>query len=230
MPCQCLSSISSEEIFHKTVTGSNDHLLVFLFTADWAPQSSQLVDALTELMKNQNIGAIKYFKIEAESLPNVCKEYGIKSIPSTLLVSKGNAVTIVEGSDVTAVTKKIKEVAFKEFPFTVSQIPTSAKDATSLNDRLKALVNRSPVILFIKGDRDTPRCGFTRQLLQIVQSLNIDFDTFDILSDEEVRQGLKSFSNWPTYPQVYVKGNLIGGLDVVKELHELGELEDTLRA
>ena len=230
MPCQCLSAISSDELFRKTVDGCSDHLLVFLFTADWAPQASQLVDALTELMKDQSIGAIKYFKVEAESVAEVSKEFGIQSIPATLLIAKGKAVALIEGSDVPAVTKKIKEVAFKEFPFTVSRIPSSAKDANSLNDRLKALVRRSPIMLFIKGDRDTPRCGFTRQLLQIVQSLNVEFDTFDILSDEEVRQGLKSFSNWPTYPQVYVNGSLIGGLDIVKELHELGELEDTLRA
>lgn len=229
MSCQCLASISSEEVFKKTVDECNDHLLVFLFTAEWAPHASQLVDALTELMKNQTIGSIKYFKVEAESLPNVSKQYSIQSIPSTLLVAKGKAVTVVEGSDVAAVTKKIREVAFKEFPFTVSQIPSSARDTNDINDRLKALVNRSPVMLFIKGDRDTPRCGFTRQLLQIMQSVNMEFDTFDILSDEEVRQGLKTFSNWPTYPQVYVKGNLIGGLDIVKELQDMGELEDTLR-
>lgn len=230
MPCECLSSVSSEQAFREIVAAAQDHLLVLLFTADWAPHASQLVDALTELMKDSSIGAIKYFKVEAESVPNVSKEYGVQSIPSTLLMAKGKAVALVEGSDVMAVTKKIKELAFKEFPFSVTRIPSSAKDPTDLNQRLKDLVNRSPVMLFIKGDRDTPRCGFTRQLLQIVQSLDVQFDTFDILSDEEVRQGLKTFSNWPTYPQVYVKGSLIGGLDIVKELHELGELSDTLKA
>jgi len=63
----------------------------------------------------------------------------------------------------------------------------------------------------------------------ILKEINIEFDTFDILSDEEVRQGLKTFSNWPTYPQVYVKGELIGGLDIIKELQESGDLVPTLK-
>ena len=226
MPCECLPSLSSEDAFRRTVDTSSDHLLVFLFTADWAPQASQVADALAALSKEASVGAVRYFSVNAESLPNVSKEFKIQGIPSTLLIAKGRVVATVEGTDVALVTKTIKEKAFKEFPLSVSQIPSSASD---LDERLKALVSRSPVMLFIKGDRETPRCGFTRQLLQIMQSLDVDFDTFDILSDEQVRQGLKTFSNWPTYPQVYVKGNLIGGLDVVKELQELGELESTLR-
>ena len=229
MSCQCLALVSSEDVFRKSVADTSDHLAVFLFTADWAPQSSSLTDALTALSKNKDIGAIRYFRIEAESLSAISKEFGIQSIPTTLLVARGKAVATVEGSDVAEVTKTIKEQAFKQFPLTVGQLPSSAKDKTSLNDRLKELVNRAPVMLFIKGDRDTPRCGFTRQLLEILKPLNIPFETFDILSDEEVRQGLKTYSNWPTYPQVYVKGELIGGLDIIKELQETGELESSLR-
>ena len=65
--------------------------------------------------------------------------------------------------------------------------------------------------------------------MEILQETKLEFDTFDILSDEEVRQGLKKFSNWPTYPQVYVKGELIGGLDIIKEVKEAGELVPTLK-
>lgn len=106
---------------------------------------------------------------------------------------------------------------------------------------------------FIKGDRNVPKCGFTRQLIEILNDTKqvpykiflfvaleytnrlwcmenrLSYETFDILTDEEVRQGLKSFSNWPTYPQVYVKGNLVGGLDIIKELREGGELLSTLK-
>lgn len=74
-----------------------------------------------------------------------------------------------------------------------------------------------------------PRCGFSRQLIDIMNGTGIPYETFDILTDEDVRQGLKTYSNWPTYPQVYVKGSLIGGLDIIKELISLGELEATLR-
>lgn len=204
--------------------------MVCLFSADWAPQSNQVVDALTELSKNQSIGAIKYFKANAESLPEICQEYGVESIPSTVLIAKKEKAAVVEGADITSLSKKIKEVAFKTFPTSVTEIPSSEKDKNSLNDRLKELVNRSKVMLFIKGTRETPRCGFTRQLIDIMNGTGVEYETFDILSDEEVRQGLKTYSNWPTYPQVYVNGDLVGGLDIIKELKEMQELEDTLKA
>ncbi|KTG33158.1 hypothetical protein cypCar_00043799, partial [Cyprinus carpio] len=73
------------------------------------------------------------------------------------------------------------------------------------------------------------KCGFSRQILEIMNSAGVEYETFDILGDEEVRQGLKTYSNWPTFPQLYVKGELIGGLDIVKELKENGELASVLK-
>ena len=81
----------------------------------------------------------------------------------------------------------------------------------------------------MKGDPVAPKCGFSRQTVELFESLNAEYATFDILSDDEVRQGLKTFSNWPTYPQVYVKGELVGGLDIIKELNESGDLLSTLK-
>merc|ERR1712179_404327 len=104
-------------------------------------------------------------------------------------------------------------------------IPTKV----TLEERLKTLVNKAPLMIFMKGDRKTPKCGFSRQLMEIMATLELEFETFDIFSDEDVRQGLKSYSNWPTYPQVYVNGELIGGLDIIKELNEAGELVPSLK-
>ncbi|KAJ8264474.1 hypothetical protein GJAV_G00149580, partial [Gymnothorax javanicus] len=85
-----------------------------------------------------------------------------------------------------------------------------------LEHRLKSIINRSPVMLFMKGDKEVARCGFSRQMIEVMNGTGVDYDTFDILQDEEVRQGLKAYSKWPTYPQLYVKGELIGGLDIVQ--------------
>lgn len=82
---------------------------------------------------------------------------------------------------------------------------------------------------FIKGTKTNPQCGFTRQLLEILNETGVEYNTFNILSSPEVRQGLKEYSNWPTYPQLYVDGELIGGVDIVKELKEEGELLSTLK-
>ena len=98
----------------------------------------------------------------------------------------------------------------------------------SLDDRLKELLNRSKVILFMKGLPSQPRCGFSRQICEILNEQGTDFDTFDILGYEEVRQGLKKFNDWPTYPPFYVDGDPIGGLDIVKEMVEGDELKDLI--
>ncbi|MBA0695395.1 hypothetical protein Goari_002022, partial [Gossypium aridum] len=98
----------------------------------------------------------------------------------------------------------------------------------TLEDHLKSLISSSPVMLFMKGTPDNPRCGFSSKVVNALKEEGIDFGSFDILTNDEVRQGLKVFSNWPTFPQLYYKGELIGGCDIVLELRNNGELKATL--
>lgn len=102
-----------------------------------------------------------------------------------------------------------------------------------MNDQLKkkieTLINSSKVFLFMKGTTDDPQCGFSFRVVEVLQSLNVDFKSFDILSDEEMRQAVKEYSNWPTYPQLYVNGKLIGGCDIVMEMAESGELKELVK-
>jgi Grx4 family monothiol glutaredoxin len=98
----------------------------------------------------------------------------------------------------------------------------------SKTDKLKALINQEPVMLFMKGVPEAPRCGFSRRAVAMLKENNIPFGFFDILSDEIVRQGLKAYSNWPTYPQLYVRGTLLGGVDIMAEMAEDGELSTLL--
>ncbi|MBI2102345.1 Grx4 family monothiol glutaredoxin [Candidatus Woesearchaeota archaeon] len=99
-----------------------------------------------------------------------------------------------------------------------------------MNDQLKKkieqLINSSKVFLFMKGTPDEPQCGFSWKVVETLKGLGIKFDSFDILSDEEIRQAVKEYSNWPTYPQLYVSGKLIGGCDIVLEMAESGELKE----
>ena len=105
------------------------------------------------------------------------------------------------------------------------QLPQPAQ---SLDERLSKLINKDKVMLFMKGSPSQPKCGFSRQIVSILETASITFSTFDILEDEEVRAGLKVFSDWPTYPQLYVNGELIGGLDIVKEMIQEGDLKEQL--
>jgi monothiol glutaredoxin len=95
----------------------------------------------------------------------------------------------------------------------------------SSDDRIKKMVTDNQVFLFMKGTPDFPQCGFSMRAAAIVKALEVPYDSFDVLSDPEIRQGIKSFSNWPTIPQLYVKGEFVGGSDIMMEMWESGELE-----
>ncbi len=94
--------------------------------------------------------------------------------------------------------------------------------------RIDSLVNSSPIMVFMKGTKLMPQCGFSNNVVQILNSLGMSFETFDVLSDMEIRQGIKDFSNWPTIPQVYVKGEFMGGSDILIALYNSGELKEKL--
>jgi len=98
----------------------------------------------------------------------------------------------------------------------------------TLDERLHELVSMAPVMLFMKGTPDEPQCGFSAQLVELLNAMGIPCGAFDVLSDEEVREGLKSFSGCQTYPQLYCRGQLIGGLDTVHELAQQGKLHQHL--
>ena len=94
---------------------------------------------------------------------------------------------------------------------------------------LESLINRAPLMLFIKGSPEAPKCGFTKELITLLSKANItDYKTFDILQDENVREKLKEHSSWQTYPQIYVNGQFVGGLDILKQMNEEGTLVQTL--
>ena len=91
--------------------------------------------------------------------------------------------------------------------------------------RIDEMVKGNKVFLFMKGNPDFPQCGFSMRAVSILKAMNTEFGTFDILSDDSLRQGVKEYSNWPTFPQLYVGGQLVGGSDIMMEMWEAGELE-----
>ncbi len=98
----------------------------------------------------------------------------------------------------------------------------------ALATRIKGLLEAQRVVLFMKGNKMFPQCGFSAQVVGILKQSGVDFETHNILQDPDLRQGLKEYSNWPTFPQLYVNGQLIGGCDIVTEMHQNGELSKVL--
>jgi monothiol glutaredoxin len=96
------------------------------------------------------------------------------------------------------------------------------------NARLQSLVDSNAVLLFMKGTPLFPQCGFSNRAVSILSHLGVEFESVDVLQDQEVRQGIKAFSDWPTIPQLYVKGEFIGGSDIMMEMYESGELAQLL--
>ncbi len=103
-------------------------------------------------------------------------------------------------------------------PATAPEMSSTQGQKEELDKRLSELVKAAPVMLFMKGTPSTPQCGFSRQLVGLLREKGVRYGFFNILADEEVRQGLKVYSEWPTFPQLYLKGELVGGLDIVSLL------------
>ncbi|CAI5450825.1 unnamed protein product [Caenorhabditis angaria] len=190
---------------------------VLHFYANWAPSCEQVNALIDDFVEDSNL-AIRTAFIDAEGLPGITLNFKVTAAPTLIYFSNGKEVGRVDGF----LPTEIKEKALN----TVTRYSTAAPFADNVDEealkkalflRIEKLTKKSPVMLFMKGDPSQPKCGFSRTIVGLLQSKNIEFDSFDILSDDSVRQGLKEYSNWPTYPQLYLNGELVGGLDVVKE-------------
>ena len=98
----------------------------------------------------------------------------------------------------------------------------------SAQDTIKSQVDQNDVILYMKGTPTFPQCGFSSVVSQILNYLQVDYESVNVLEDMEIREGIKQFSNWPTIPQLYVKGEFVGGCDIIREMYETGELKTFL--
>lgn len=141
---------------------------------------------MEQLSKQDAYKALKFVNVAIEEVPEVAQQHEIEAVPTVIFFQNNKAVHRIDGIDIADLTATIKKLAG------ANEVATG-----SLEDRLKALVNKSKVMVFMKGDKAAPRCGFSKQLVQILNDTNVPYETFDILTDEQVRQGLKTFSDWP---------------------------------
>ena len=97
-----------------------------------------------------------------------------------------------------------------------------------VKSRIEALVKQHPVLIFMKGDRNAPQCGFSAQVVRILDSMLPEYTTVDVLQDQTIREGIKEYSSWPTIPQLYLDGEFQGGCDIITEMYQSGELQEKL--
>ncbi len=96
--------------------------------------------------------------------------------------------------------------------------------------KIQETISNNDVVLYMKGSKDLPQCGFSATVSHVLKQLGVNFFDVDVLRDMEIRQGIKEFSDWPTIPQLYIKGEFIGGCDIVKEMFQSGELQELLKS
>ena len=205
--------------------------VVAYFWAGWCEPCKLLDEVLTELERSAS--SICCLRIEAEECPEISGQCNVAVVPLFLFFSNSTEVDRLEGADAAALTEKFSKFYPAANAFSgPSELPSDNKDEVatySLTNILKDLVNRDPIMLFMKGTPDHPQCGFSAKVVDALRaSGSTSFGHFNILEDDEVRQGLKEFSNWPTYPQLYVNGDLVGGCDIIMEMAQSGELKQEL--
>lgn len=111
--------------------------------------------------------------------------------------------------------EKVKEVTAEE----------ATSEEVTAKARIEQLVNKNKIMVFMKGSKLMPQCGFSNNVVQILNTFGVPYETFNVLEDPEIRQGIKDYSNWLTIPQIYINGEFIGGSDIAIELYQSGELE-----
>ncbi|KAI9434290.1 glutaredoxin [Lactarius indigo] len=228
--------IETTEQFQNLLSADLDRVSLLYFWAPWAQPCEQMTKVVDEL-------ALKYPKllslhIEAEAQPDVSESFDIESVPAFIVLRGHTLLDRIAGADAKALTEAIAKHINPAGGNAVATPPLSKTDkapatgttttetAEELEGRLRGLMNQAKVVLFMKGSPDVPRCGFSRKICGLLRDQKIEFKHFDILTDESVRQGLKKLNDWPTFPQLIVNGELVGGLDIVQEMADSGELKE----
>lgn len=210
-----ITTATDVESLKKILDQNKSDLKVLYFYIEDSAECNQMIDVINELEKNDENKGVTFIKIDAKKSEEISKKFETESVPRFIFYVNGSVVDDLVGANVPLFSKKLNE--------------HNQNNAEDLNTRLEKLVKKAPVMLFMKGSPSAPRCGFSKQVTELLSKHNAKYETFDILEDFEVREGLKKYSSWPTYPQLYIGGDLIGGLDILKELSTSGELDDILK-
>ncbi|PPQ69297.1 hypothetical protein CVT26_001615 [Gymnopilus dilepis] len=243
--------VTSPAHFQEVLSKDLNRVSVINFWAPWAEPCKQMNEVVVELAKKypaalflqEFLSALA--QVEAEEQADISESFEIEAVPAFVILRGHTLLDRISGADASALTQSVAKHATTpaynplsrtdnapaKAPTTVpSGLSYSDKSETTeeLNQRLRGLMTQSQVVLFMKGSPEAPRCGFSRKISALLKDNNIQFAHFDILSDESVRQGLKVLNNWPTFPQLIVNGELVGGLDIVQEMVETGELKEII--
>lgn len=233
--------IESEQQFTELTKADPSKLIALYFHTPWAgpcKTMNQVFKTLADSKESDN--SIIFLSINADELPEISEIFEVSAVPYFILIRNQTILKELSGADPKEFIQALNQFSNNTNSTTTSNndnVQTSINSTTAntnsnntttnapeveeseeaLNERLNKLTKAAPIMLFMKGSPSSPQCGFSRQLVAILREHQVRFGFFDILKDDSVRQGLKKFSDWPTFPQLYINGEFQGGLDIIKE-------------
>lgn len=249
MASASVKDVKSKAEFEKVI--GEGCPVVSHFWAAWCDASKHMDQVFSHLATD--FLHARFLRVEAEEQPDISEAYSVSAVPYFVFFKDGKQVDTLEGADPSSLANKVAKVAgsikgdeaaapaslgLAAGPTVLEAVrdnnalsaAVSSDDIDrDLKKRLEQLISSHPVMLFMKGSPEEPKCGFSKKVVETLNKENVKFGSFDILEDQVVREGLKKLSNWPTYPQLYCKGDLLGGSDIVIAMHESGELRDVFR-
>ncbi|CED83157.1 Glutaredoxin-related protein [Phaffia rhodozyma] len=223
---QNLIDVTSPDHFKDLLSADLNRVSLLNFWAPWADVCKEMNEVVKSLA--ENYPQVLVLNIEAEEQPDISESFDIEAVPTFLLLRGHSLLSRHSGSVAPALTAALSTHASSSPSAPLSTTTVSPQAPQSLDEKLTMLMNRSPVMLFMKGNPDAPQCGFSRQATAVLRGEGVEFGWFDIFSDNEVREGMKKKNDWPTFPQIIVKGELIGGLDILKEMVASGEFQELI--
>lgn len=232
-------AITSPEMFTTLMQQDLNRVTLLNFWAPWAQPCEPMMKAVNELAVR--FPHVLFMNVEAEEQPDVSESFDVEAVPTVVLLRGHTLFTKLTGGQPEAVEQALATYARAPVatgapsggsggggggggdaadPAEAHALPPGvdvASEAPSETERrCRELMARSRVMLFMKGQPRVPRCGFSQKTVALLQEQSVEFDYYDILSDEPVRQTLKVLNDWPTFPQVIVNGEFVGGLDILK--------------
>ncbi|KAK2195404.1 bifunctional Thioredoxin-like superfamily/Glutaredoxin/Monothiol glutaredoxin-related/Glutaredoxin [Babesia duncani] len=198
--------LNSQEEFEACIKANNAKLIVYIFDPE-LPSHEHLNAVIEEL--STDFSNIVFKKVEYRHVKNIVQ---VASNPAILAYKADALINTLEGCSTQMLVTFVRGWAVESNQSTI--------------EKIEKLLNDNPVIIFIKGDKHEPFCRFSRAVVNMFNECGIEFEAFNIFDDPLLREELKKYSKWPTYPQLYINKVLIGGHDIIKELYEAGTLRD----
>lgn len=214
---------SQDQFTQLTTIDADNKLIVLYFQTQWAEpcrSMSQVLEAISEEVSQENV---RFLSIDADKHTEISDLFEIAAVPYFVFIQNGTIMKEISGADPKEFVRSLETLSKvppqlsnnANGPKSTSDVENSGSSDNEeeeteeeINARLAKLVQAAPVMLFMKGSPSEPKCGFSRQLVGILREHQIRFGFFDILRDDNVRQSLKKFSDWPTFPQLYINGEI----------------------